>query len=234
MSQTRARRGHHLKLLLLFTLIAMVGFGVPRLLWATHVGYSLIALLLTQVMVQPQEDTCWSVRLYRGLGLLSVGTMWIWLLTPLELMYSGVPLALSWSLLVGWSVIRLVKRFALEPKVNEALLMGATAGYLHIGLTAGLVMSALETIQPGSFEPLLLQSVEEGSVLAAAQAFSALNYFAFVCLTTVGFGDISPMLPLARMVSVATSIAGPLYLAAVMGVLIGRFASSLDRQSGNQ
>ena len=39
------------------------------------------------------------------------------------------------------------------------------------------------------------------------------------------------MLPLSRMVSVATSVAGPLYLAAVMGVLIGRFASSLDRQS---
>ena len=234
MSQTHARRGHHLQLLLLFTLIAMVGFGFPRLLWATHVGYSLIALLLTQVMVQPHEQPSWSRRLYRGLGLLSVGTMWIWLLTPLELIYSGVPLALSWSLLVGWSVIRLVKRFALEPKVNEALLMGATAGYLHIGLTAGLVMSALETIQPGSFEPLLLQAAEEGSVLAAAQAFSALNYYAFVCLTTVGFGDISPMLPLARMVSVATSITGPLYLAAVMGVLIGRFASSLDRQSNNR
>ena len=146
MSQTRARRGHHLQLLLLFTLIAMVGFGIPRLLWATHVGYSLIALLLTQVMVQPHEQPSWSRRLYRGLGLLSVGTMWIWLLTPLELIYSGVPLALSWSLLVSWSVIRLVKRFALEPKVNEALLMGATAGYLHIGLTAGLVMSALETV----------------------------------------------------------------------------------------
>jgi ABC-type enterochelin transport system permease subunit len=39
------------------------------------------------------------------------------------------------------------------------------------------------------------------------------------------------MLPLSRMVSVATSIAGPLYLAAVMGVLIGRFASSLDREN---
>ena len=31
--------------------------------------------------------------------------------------------------------------------------MGATAGYLHIGLAAGLVMSALETIQPGGFQP---------------------------------------------------------------------------------
>jgi voltage-gated potassium channel len=163
--------------------------------------------------------------------LFAVLTMWLWLLTPLELIYSGVPLALSWSLLVGWSVIRLVKRFADEPKVTESLLMGATAGYLHIGLTAGLVMSALETIQPGSFEPLTVADAADSSVLAAAHAFSAINYYAFVCLTTVGFGDISPMLPLSRIVSVITSIAGPLYLAAVMGVLIGRFASSLDRDA---
>ena len=47
----------------------------------------------------------------------------------------------------------------------------------------------------------------------------------------MGFGVINPMLPLSRMVSVVTSIAGPLYLAAVMGVLIGRFASSLDRDA---
>ena len=39
---------------------------------------------------------------------MAVVTMWLWLLTPLELIYSGMPLALSWSVLVGWSVIRLV------------------------------------------------------------------------------------------------------------------------------
>ena len=103
------------------------------------------------------------------------------------------------------------------------------AGYLHIGLTAGLVMSALETIQPGSFEPLNFPIGAGTSVFATSHVFSAINYFAFVCLTTVGFGDINPMLPLSRMVSVATSIAGPLYLAAVMGVLIGRFANNLER-----
>ena len=234
MNRISTRKGNQLKLLLLFTVIAMVGFGIPRLLWATHLGYSLIALLLTQVMTRGEPEPIWSQRLYRGLGLVSVATLWLWLLTPLELINSGVPLALSWSLLVGWSVIRLVKRFAVEPRVNDALLMGATAGYLHIGQTAGLVMSALETIQPGSFEPLVVDAVEQGSVLAAAEAFSTLNYYAFVCLTTVGFGDISPMLPLARMVSVTTSIAGPLYLAAVMGVLIGRFASNLERRSRDE
>ncbi|MBR76064.1 MAG: potassium channel protein [Cyanobium sp. RS427] len=230
----RRQKGSHLRLLLLFTLLVLVGFAFPRLIWTTHLGYSLIALLLTQVMVRDSQAPQWSDRLYRGLGLLAVLTMWLWLLTPLELIHSGVPLALSWSLLVGWSVIRLVKRFAEEPKVTESLLMGATAGYLHIGLTAGLVMSALETIQPGSFEPLTVADAADSSVLAAAHAFSAINYHAFVCLTTVGFGDINPMLPLSRMVSVVTSITGPLYLAAVMGVLIGRFASSLDRQAKDQ
>ncbi len=227
----RLRDDTQLKLLLLFTLIATVGFAFPRLDWATYIGYTLVALLLTQVMVGSSNAPDWSDALYRGLGLLAVATMWLWLLTPLELIYSGMPLALSWSVLVGWSVIRLVKRFANTKRVTEALLMGATAGYLHIGLAAGLVMSALETIQPGSFVPLELANMNDTSVLANARIFSALNYYAFVCLTTVGFGDISPMLPLARMVSVATSVAGPLYLAAVMGVLIGRYASSLERQS---
>ncbi len=228
------RDGTQLKLLLLFTLIATVGFAFPRLVWATYIGYTLIALLLTQVMVGSSNAPDWSDAFYRGLGLFAVATMWLWLLTPLELIYSGMPLALSWSVLVGWSVIRLVTRLASTKRVTEALLMGATAGYLHIGLTAGLVMSALETIQPGSFEPLDLTNYGDTSVLASARIFSAVNYFAFVCLTTVGFGDISPVLPLARMVSVATSVAGPLYLAAVMGVLIGRYASSLDRQSRDQ
>ena len=90
-------------------------------------------------------------------------------------------------------------------------------------------MSTLQTIQPGSFEPLKFPFGAGTSVFATSNVFSTINYFAFVCLTTVGFGDIKPMLPLSRMVSVGTSIAGPLYLAAVMGVLIGRFANNLDR-----
>ena len=91
-------------------------------------------------------------------------------------------------------------------------------------------MGAVETIQPGSFQPLELTKAAlafgDLSVIESSAAFAEINYFAFVCLTTVGFGDINPALPLARMLSVVTSIAGPLYLAVVMGVLIGRFAGS--------
>ena len=111
---------------------------------------------------------------------------------------------------MGWRVISLVKRFAQGPNVSEALLMGATASYLHIGLTAGLVMSALETIKPGSFEPLKFPiGAGRTSIFATSHVFSTMNYLAFVCLTTVGFGDIKPMLPLSKVVSVSTSLVGP-------------------------
>ena len=62
------------------------------------------------------------------------------------------------------------------------------------------------------------------------QDLGRIGYFAFVCLTTVGFGDITPLTPPARMLSVGLAVVGPLYLAVVMGVLIGRF--SADNATG--
>ena len=41
-------------------MIATVGFAFPRLVWSTYIGYSLIALLLTQVMVGSSNAPNWS------------------------------------------------------------------------------------------------------------------------------------------------------------------------------
>jgi hypothetical protein len=58
------RKGNlQLKLLLLFTLVVMVGFAFPRLIWATHVGYTLIALTLTQLMVRDGLAPIWADRI---------------------------------------------------------------------------------------------------------------------------------------------------------------------------
>jgi hypothetical protein len=196
------------------------------------VGYSLIALLLTQLLVIRKARRTMSDRLFQLLGIVALGSQLLWLITPLRWVNTGVPLVLSWSLLTGWSVVRLVKRLSRETRVSREMLMGAAAGYLLLGLTAGLVMSAVETIQPGSFEPLDLSTAElrgtDTTLLLSPGLFAKINYFAFVCLTTVGFGDINPMLPLSRMLSVSTGIVGTLYLAVVMGVLISRYTGELE------
>ena len=218
------------RVLLALTLLVLISFAFPPLNWLGAPCYSLIALWFTRVLGSSGNAHPWSDRSYQALGLFAVVSQWMWLITPVKLESSGIPLVTSWCLLVGWSVIRLVRALASETKVNERVLMGAAAGYLHLGLTAGLVMGAVETIQHGSFRPLTMASMMElssDSVLMVSSSFAEINYYAFVCLTTVGYGDINPVLPLARMLSIATSIIGPLYLAVVMGVLIGRFSTDL-------
>ena len=46
----------------------LVGFAFPRLIWTTHLGYSLIALMLTQVMVRDSQAPQWSDRLIAAWG----------------------------------------------------------------------------------------------------------------------------------------------------------------------
>ncbi|NKB75422.1 MAG: two pore domain potassium channel family protein [Synechococcus sp. s2_metabat2_7] len=237
MKSDRSKRRHRDKiyeLLLSLCLMVLVSFAFPRLSWIGLLGYALIALLLTQLVMIRKETLTLGDRLYQLLGLGALSALLLWQITPVRWVVSGVPLVLTWSVLVGWSVIRLVERLSQERKVTAGLLMGAAAGYLLLGLTAGLVMSAVETIQPGSFAPL--NSLQEpviganASVLMKMSDFSQINYFAFVCLTTVGFGDIQPVMPVSRMLSVVTGIIGPLYLAVVMGVLIGRYTRQVEEE----
>lgn len=226
------------ELLLALCLLVLISFAFPSLSWAGAIGYALIALLLTQLMVVKLSRRTWRDRLYQLLGVVALISQLIWVITPVKWTSTGMPLILSWSVLVGWSVVRLVEGLAREQRVNRSMLMGAAAGYLLLGLTAGLVMSAVETIQPNSFEPLDLsvRALDGGntSVLETAPVFARINYFAFVCLTTVGFGDITPALPLSRMLSVATAIAGPLYLAVVMGVLISRYTGDVEQRDSER
>ncbi len=236
MKSDRLKRRHREKfyeLLLSLCLMVLVSFAFPRLSWIGLLGYALIALLLTQLVMIRKEALTLGDRLYQLLGLGALTALLLWQMTPVSWVASGVPVTLTWSVLVGWSVIRLVKRLSQEQKVTSSLLMGAAAGYLLLGLTAGLVMSAVETIQPGSFDPLTIQEsaiATDSSVLEETRTFSQINYFAFICLTTVGFGDIQPMLPVSRMLAVITGISGPLYLAVVMGVLIGRYTSQVEEK----
>ena len=184
-----------------------------------------------------------SDRTFRALGMAALVSQAIWLLTPLSMSNTGVPLLGLWSLFVAWSQVRLVVLLAQEREVNGRVLMGAFAGYLMLGLTAGLLMSVLETVTPGSFTSthhqggqLLVHRELHGPLAQQVWEldFVRLNYFAFVSLTTVGYGDILPVTPVAQISSVSFSVIGPFYLAVVMGVMISRFtiqeANSIERE----
>jgi hypothetical protein len=76
----------------------------------------------------------------------------------------------------------------------------------------------VELISPGSFRG----PAELASQLAdPAQRRLVLNYFSFVTLTTVGYGDIVPASPPARSLACVEAVVGQFYLAVLVAGLVG-------------
>ena len=104
------------------------------------------------------------------------------------------------------------------PRVNPQVMAGAAAGYVYLGVTGGLIASALQVVVPGTFQL--------GSVDAAELLVDRLTYFSFVTLAGLGLGDVVPLNPLGERFVILLSLSGTLYLALLMGLLIGRFIAT--------
>lgn len=237
------RRHHCYGRLLILCVLVMISFALPGP-WSrlAAVGYNLLPLVMMRGLDRPLAPIPfgpWPRALFRLLGFSAMASSVSWYLTPLTLRGPGVVMLVVWGAFVGWSTLRLVRGLGHERQVSGRVLMGACAGYLLIGLTAGLLFSALETIHSGSFSsvhgpaiamPLPNEASSPASALVWQLNFVRLNYFAFVSLTTVGYGDITPISPQAQMVSVAVSVIGTIYLAVVLGLLISRATVQVESE----
>jgi voltage-gated potassium channel Kch len=88
---------------------------------------------------------------------------------------------------------------------------GAVAAYLLIAMTFALAYELMELVSPGS-----LEFVEgEPEVLERA-----VGYFSLVTFTTVGFGDVTPVTPLARRLAMLEGFIGQLYPAIIIGWMV--------------
>jgi len=238
----RQRRHRFYVHLLLITVAVLVSYAIPsawsRLSFLGHV------LLTVTLCVELGGVVGWGHRprhlldrLYRWLGVACLGAQLIWLLTPGTIRYSGMPLLVLFSLFIGWSLKRLVDCLSREQWVGSRVVAGALAGYLLLGISGGLMLSVVATIDPPGFvashhgTSLAPPAVSDSQLSRQVWQldFMNINYFALVSLTTVGYGDILPVSPFSKMASVSLSVAGPLYIAVVMGVLISR----LTQQGGS-
>ena len=54
--------------------------------------------------------------------------------------------------------------------------------------------------------------------------FGATAYFSYVTMTTLGYGDITPVVPMTRTLAYLQAVAGTFYMAVVVASLVGGFA----------
>jgi hypothetical protein len=106
-------------------------------------------------------------------------------------------------------------------------ILGAVCGYLFLGLGWAVLYSMIEGFRPGSFEisPKLVTGVEPARPLP-----HVLTYYSFVTLTTVGYGDISPVSPATRTLAWMEAITGQFYLAVIVAGLVSVLATNGKRE----
>ena len=68
---------------------------------------------------------------------------------------------------------------------------------------------------------MLFRSLAAERITNLEEHVTELMYFSFITLTTVGYGDIVPMAPMARSMVILEALAGQLYLAAFVARLVG-------------
>ncbi len=110
-----------------------------------------------------------------------------------------------------------------EQEVTVNVIYGAIVVYLLIAIMWAFVFSVLESIHPGSFK------IGEGQIEAGRPLFI---YYSFVTITTLGYGDITPVTAPANSFSFLEAVTGQIYLVILVARLVGiHIAQSMDRKS---
>ncbi|MBA2505758.1 MAG: two pore domain potassium channel family protein [Thermoleophilaceae bacterium] len=102
----------------------------------------------------------------------------------------------------------LARQIRADKKVTLETVFGAVAIYLLIGALFATVDAAVENIGGDPF------------FVSGDAGMQDFLYFSFITLTTTGYGDLVPALPLARTLAVTEALLGQIYLVTVIAVLV--------------
>jgi len=110
-------------------------------------------------------------------------------------------------LIVLWWVYR-------EGPVTGHRVRGAVAAYLLLALCFSFAYDLTEYVNPSSF------TLPLGGAQGIKIRFASFLYFSVVTLTTVGFGDIAAVHPVARSLVMVEALVGALYPAILLARIV--------------
>ena len=135
-----------------------------------------------------------------------------WPASFLDLIASLIALAFC-----GLSLVFALQTIFRGNRMNANRLIGAICVYLLLGITLGLLNMLVYGLIPESFSGLPISDGKDQGM--------ALMYYTFVTMTTLGYGDILPVGPLARALAYMAAIAGQFYIAILVGMMVGVYLS---------
>ncbi len=117
---------------------------------------------------------------------------------------------------IGFAVFELIRFILASEEVTREVLFAAIIIYLLVALMWSFAYIVLETIVPGSFNIPVPRTEEKQFVFL---------YYSFVTITTLGYGDITPVTHQAGALTILEAIVGQIYLVVLVSFLVGMFVS---------
>jgi len=111
-----------------------------------------------------------------------------------------------------FAIIQILIFIYSQKEVTRDLIVGAAIVYLLMALAWSFIFGAVESLHPGSF------SIPEIQGISTSRSFL---YYSFVTITTLGYGDITPVTSLARSLCILEAVVGQLYLVVQVAWLVG-------------
>ena len=152
-----------------------------------------------------------------GLAACALVTRWATYVHPERgLVIASVVLSIVF--LVFASVVVLARVFG-AGRVTRHQIEGAVAVYLLVGLLFGLIYALIAMFEPEAFDlgppP---EAMETRQLLD--YYMERFSYYSFITLTTVGYGDVTPLSSAAKQMAVLEGLIGQLYPAILLARLV--------------
>jgi hypothetical protein len=144
-----------------------------------------------------------SMALLAGVGL--------WSHRITEITAFGVMSHIVTILFLGYLASVILSYIFRNKKITADMIMGGICVYFLLGWLWADIYALIEILQPGSFRPAMGSSTDLWDYI----------YYSFVTLTTLGYGDVTPVSDAAQSFAILEATTGQLFIAVLIARLVG-------------
>jgi hypothetical protein len=209
------RRHRYLILLLALLLVIVVGMSRGPFPYLREGLVSLTMVLVFLIVFDRRLMRLASLVA----GLIVVAAMWTMRLAP-GATTREIAIVLHFGLMLFLALaVAMVLRHLFERRaVGIDDILGTMCGYLLAALAWANLYGMIEVLMPGAFA---VDGLDKPELLEWFRRESLFVYFSLTTLTTIGYGDVTPVAPSARSAAMLEGVFGQFYIAVVVAQLVG-------------
>ena len=203
-------------LLLFLAVLLFLGLTpfLPNNFWGGIIVTILLSIMTIQsvsIIVQKEKNLKYGF----AIGFIVLAVIWItqYLETPnIEVWVNNLLLFFYF----GYILIMLIRHMIRSNRVDMNMILMAMTVYLLCAICGGFLFALLNGIYDNAFN------------ISGDNSFTLIDYiyYSLVTLTTLGYGDVIPLIEETRIPAALLATGGQFYIAVVVAVMVGKYIGS--------